>query len=610
MSTITVELDKSVESVLEEDYGTITIRVVVLEKSSQATAPDDSPVDADADELLAEAETKRPIDSYLESPKRGKFCAVFLVNGQRQHAWDNSFIQRDLDLKYLRNRMLVVVDVDGLNPEAIARLMQGTRHQFYEGSVYAALARRVIATLKGDPDLQRLEADAEQEISSLQAGDEVVKAALDQLIESHHEFGNRSLHGHRQAGAESRDEVPGGRLEQTLDIVVEAGPEIGEPAGAPSLVMRPDMSTIRLKPNEAYRVSFRANPDDQWSNVDRFALTLSPPIPELKIHHETQIDCATVDLKFTPGSEFEEDQYPIQTALRALASFRGHDEPRVCERRIVINKRREIGPPPLPPVLLDEPTYVRVTSRQPVRMSIGGPDAHVKLKWDGKDELAVGDPPQWRFEVACDQTACLPTFTRPHLGRFELLLRAPHGLTVGEILDFQVQAIGPGGVDLATSFKVEVVEAIGPRRVRDRLVGGSQRKPPYRLVYVKREHWEMETCWDGNIWTEGDPGCFQPPSQSEPLTLIINQDFGLLAAYRESLISGRSKLAESTVQERITRYTSHVAFHLWQMHEEMKRRQEAGATDSSIRTPLNDDDMSSEIQRVAATLIKLMQVSR
>ena len=70
---------------------------------------------------------------------------------------------RDLELKYLRNRMIVVVDCDGLKPEAIAHLMQGSRHQFFEGTVYSALESRVVATLKGDPDLRRLEEEAEDD---------------------------------------------------------------------------------------------------------------------------------------------------------------------------------------------------------------------------------------------------------------------------------------------------------------------------------------------------------------------------------------------------------------------------------------------------------------
>ncbi len=190
MTTVSAQLDKRLDTALGEGYGTIAIRVVVLEKGLAAApapaAADQTPVDAQPDEALPETD-KRPVSSFLEEPKRGRQCCVFLINGQRQHAWDNQFIVRDLELKYLRNRMIVVVDCDGLKPEAIAELMQGSRNQFYEGQVYDALASRVTATLKGDPDLRRLEEETEDEISSLQAGDEAVKAALDQLIEAHHD---------------------------------------------------------------------------------------------------------------------------------------------------------------------------------------------------------------------------------------------------------------------------------------------------------------------------------------------------------------------------------------------------------------------------------------
>src|SRR5260370_886733 len=184
--TAVAQLDKSLNTALNEGHGTIVIRVVVLEKGmAPAAAPGaspDAPVDATPDEVLPETD-KRPISSFLEEPKRGRQCCVFLINGQRQHAWDNQFIVRDLELKYLRNRMIVVVDCDGLKPEAIAHLMQGSRHQFFEGNVYFALESRVVATLKGDPDLRRLEEEAEDDISSLQAGADAGIADLDPLIQ-------------------------------------------------------------------------------------------------------------------------------------------------------------------------------------------------------------------------------------------------------------------------------------------------------------------------------------------------------------------------------------------------------------------------------------------
>src|SRR5437588_294044 len=146
------QLDKSLDTALSEGYGTIVIRVVVMEKGmAPAPAPKsvgESPADIAPDEVLPD-DDKRPTSSFLEEPKRGRQCCVFLINGQRQHAWDNQFIVRDLELKYLRNRMIVVVDCDGLKPETIAQLMQGSRHQFFEGNVYFDLESRVLATLKG-----------------------------------------------------------------------------------------------------------------------------------------------------------------------------------------------------------------------------------------------------------------------------------------------------------------------------------------------------------------------------------------------------------------------------------------------------------------------------
>lgn len=123
-SSVIPELDKTFQSDIGEDYGEIKIRVVVLKKRTDADGDEHGPVEED-DEFSTGG--KKPTDPFLESPKRGKECCVFLINGQRQDAWDDTFIVRDLGLKYLRHRMLTVVDLDGLKIEAINGLMQGTR---------------------------------------------------------------------------------------------------------------------------------------------------------------------------------------------------------------------------------------------------------------------------------------------------------------------------------------------------------------------------------------------------------------------------------------------------------------------------------------------------
>jgi hypothetical protein len=600
--TTVAQLDKSLGAALNEGYGTITIRVVVLEKAMAAApapnAANETPVDATPDEVLPDTD-KRPISTFLEEPKRGRQCCVFLINGQRQHAWDNTFVVRDLELKYLRNRMIVVVDCDGLKPEAIAHLMQGSRFQFLEGTVYSALETRVVATLKGDPDLRRLEEEAEEEISSLAAGDEAVKAALDQLIEAHHEAGPHASHGTTQGGEASRSEVGSGTLTQTEHVVVKTDTAVGAPATEPTLSLRPDVTTIRLKPNDARRYLIFANPEESWKTLESMAVTLDPPVKEFQITRTSQIAGEEVTLQFVQPEDFDEDEYPIETVLRCTGTFKGFPEHRMVERRIVVTPSKKRTPRPAPP-LKDDPTFLKVTSRQPIKILVGGPDVHVKLRWDGKDDLVVGHKPTWSFRISCESPSVEPqTFlTHPVEGRFELLIQAAVGLKGGEQLKFDVEAIGPGKT-ISTSFLADVVEPPSARKISMKLPGGGQRRPPYELRYVMKKDWGEENCW-GHVWSGESAGSFDPPTAKSPLTILINQDMDLLTTYRDSLIANKN--AETTIQQRINKYTAHVAFHLYQMYERTKQ-------DSQVET-LSEEQMDAEIQRVARTLLKLMQVSQ
>jgi hypothetical protein len=187
-------------------------------------------------------------------------------------------------------------------------------------------------------------------------------------------------------------------------------------------------------------------------------------------------------------------------------------------------------------------------------------------------------------------------------GRFELLVQASPSLTSGEQLKFDVEAIGPGKT-LTTAFLADVVDAPSARKVPSRVAGGGQRRPPYDLRYVQKENWVDETCW-GSGWSGAEAGSFESPTAKSPLTIFVNQDMELLAIYREALIT--KKHAETTIQQRINKYTAHVAFHLYQMYE--KTKQVESQQGEGIDAP-NEDQMRDEIQRVSRTLIKLMEVS-
>ncbi len=58
----------------------------------------------------------------------------------------------DLEFKFLRDRTMVIVDLDGLSESAMSEIMQGSRQGLYQGKVYAAIKSRIIQTLKSNPD--------------------------------------------------------------------------------------------------------------------------------------------------------------------------------------------------------------------------------------------------------------------------------------------------------------------------------------------------------------------------------------------------------------------------------------------------------------------------
>jgi hypothetical protein len=438
----------------------------------------------------------------------------------------------------------------------------------------------------------------------LQAGDEAVKAALDQLIEAHHEGAAHVSHGQVQAG-DSDDSGLMGSRPWNQDVVLLGAPTIGAAASEPVLILRPDIATIRLKPNDVRRFLIYPRPENAWKTLESLALTLDPPIKELQVARIAQLSGEEVALKFVEPEDIDEDEYPIETVLRSMATFKGHTEPRVLERRVIVNPSKDKTPRPQPP-LRDEPTYIKVTSRLPIKIVLGGPDVHVKLRWDGKDELVAGAHPKWTFRVSCESVSVEPpTFlTRPVDGRFELLIQAVAGLHAGEQLKFDVEAVGPGKT-LTTAFLADVVELPTPRKISGKLPVGAQRRPPYELKYVKRENWKDETCW-GEAWTGDDAGSFEPPSQKSALTIFINQDMDLLTNYRETLLA--KKIVETTIQQRINKYTTHVAFHLYQMY--LKKKDVESAKAGSPLEALTEEQMHDEIQRVSRTLVKLMEVSQ
>ena len=591
-----------------EDLGTISIRVFVLPPKDKKGQEKQQalPLDAEeGEEFLLETVGSTPVSSYLES-SRGKRCVVYLVNGQRQEYDDNTFIVQELGFRYLRSRMMIMIDVDGLAQEAIGRLMQGSRQGFYRGAVREAITKRIVATLKSDPDLIRLEQEAEEAVSELSAGDEKVKQTLDQLIDSHHDKGHAFVEGLGVAGDQQGGDELGFKKIVKGDVVTLLPPDVGQAADYPVLTSQPAASIIRLRPNVPREIAIKSIPSGHWAAISQFTVEGDSKVLELNVKHERLEDQGKLTLTFNAGEDFDKDEYPVRAVIKATARFNGIKEPRRLELAVVI--KPDVYKPD--PVLLDDPIKLKVTSRQPIQIRRGETGTHVRMRWDGKDRLITADDAPWRFSAKA-RTGNQPDihFSDPSAGRFTMLVTPLPEWTAGQRVVFEVVATGPKGRELVTSFDADVVdppevqepepkEKPQPRLVDDEYKTGSMRRPPYELKTITRDEYD-QPCWDNDAWTDEDAGAFLKPTERSPLTLIINQDMGVLREFSKALAKRNT---EKDVERKLTKYTSHIAFHLYQMYQETigKKDENVDAADALRR---------AEVRRVALTMLKVMDVA-
>jgi hypothetical protein len=602
----TKESDKTWDGATVESYGKIRIRVVVLHRKHAGEEETPSEVPAagagDEDPIIT---GKTPLDSYLERPEHGKQCVVFLVAGQRHDALDNTFLARELNFKYLRSRTMVIVDLDGLEQEAIGEIVQGSRQGLYRGAVYQAIVDRLFATLKNDPDLKRLQEEAEQEISELESGDEAVRKKLDQLIDSHHTAAPRAALGEVEPGHKPANENAAFGKDKKQPVVVKDSPDRGE-VGEEPLLVSDAAPTLRILPDGERTISLRAQPEEAWADLELLEARAAPAVPELSLTLTRADKAAKLTMRFEETEDSDPEAYPVEATVSVFAKFKGHKEPRLVIRNIRVAPSKP-RPPKKKIELKPTPTFLRIATRQPVRMVEGAASTHVRVRWDGQDELASGTGAEWKFVGRCPSLETFPpiTFSAPREGVFEMLLDSPHGLIPGAQLEFELEANGPGGAQLKAAFKAEVVAA--PPRLEPRKINTeapettAQRRPPYELRYVKEETWPG-ACWNDEDFTADDVGCFKEPTDTKPLILILNDDAALLKEFRENMVT--RKLEEATVKDRLTKYNSHVSFHLYQMYNEQKRRND------EREKLVEPDDLRAEINRVGSTLIRVMEVSR
>jgi hypothetical protein len=361
-----------------------------------------------------------------------------------------------------------------------------------------------------------------------------------------------------------------------------------------------------------------ALPREEWANLEEFRAEVVSEDENLTGQVNQGDDRATVAVNFA-ATDYDDDDFPVHGEVRAFARFKDHPEPRVLKIPVLVTKKPTVEPQ-APIELLDEPTFLRVRSRQPVRLVPDGAAVHVRMQWNGKPSLLRGSTPPWKFSGRCLRLDTFPRmgFGSMDDGRLAFILYPPHGMMTGTTLEFEVVADGPEGRQLRATFRAIVVVPAQPPVAEPRKVTAQaplavgQRRPPYDLRYIGEKNWKDTKlpCWkEGVEWTAGDAGSFIEPSDTQPLLiLVINEDMELLKGYKEAMRKRKPPLEPNTIKERVNKYISHVAFHLYLMYGEYKRQQQRAAIDPEARAP-EEGEMRAEINRVGTTLMRLMEVS-
>lgn len=117
------------------DYGRIGLEYWVLEPGKKTKVP-----------IAAFVEPSRPI--------------VMTLNGQTHAEMTSLLVRKKAELPYLRARLIVHIDCNGLTPEARRTLFVSNREEARRGALYDLVEAEVVRALKADDELARLNAEA------------------------------------------------------------------------------------------------------------------------------------------------------------------------------------------------------------------------------------------------------------------------------------------------------------------------------------------------------------------------------------------------------------------------------------------------------------------
>jgi len=153
----TLSYSMPIYSITIASYGSIRLEYWVLQESQSNKKYD-------------------PIKAFVDDRKP----ILFTLNGQTHAEFSGSLIRSDADLPFLRNRIVIHVDCNGLNSHAKRNLFSSTREDIRKNEISKIIIDEIVKSLKSDDRLRSLNEEAKN--STIRAGDEDSDRAIQQEV--------------------------------------------------------------------------------------------------------------------------------------------------------------------------------------------------------------------------------------------------------------------------------------------------------------------------------------------------------------------------------------------------------------------------------------------
>ncbi len=532
------------------------------------------------------------LDSYLDFSNSPR-TIVFTLNGQRHHVQEKGIV-RSRRLGALADYLLMHVDCDGISRRLKKEIFTATRTGASAGEQREGLLLEAVRDALSDPWLR-------------QKLDEIVRRRQEQLTDQSTRRVQRlldaliSVYRQEHGGGGQRGANEGG-----TSTTGEAERQVHDP---PKALKFADHRLLEIRSGETKTIYLITDGPDDLLHRSRRRASI-----DISTQSEEVATCSTGDMKHgrIPVYLRALEDAPFGRRQRIVASLTLEPATYLTDTRDV-----RVLPPPEPYSGNDPPTKFDFARTTAMTIEAGGA-ATAEIHTDATNDVLLRAIEPAEVEADCDIPGVQVAVRGPRDGIARAEAHASPDAIPESEGTITVALRLEDGTTFTTNRPCRVIEA--GRRTRR---SGDQRTPvpAYQILRVWRsapDDQREALTWETfpNPWNDSTVGTWE--MNGEELHLFVNMDERQFRT--ERMRQGRGALGTSYAERLADRHVAHLAFHLFQLHDQSQRQAEIsnrerevsddtgnGTTEYEAGFEPDSPVVAYELRRVAATLVQSLK---